>query len=65
MTPDEVYAVLVSAGFQVAIVGTTFYISLLTRHVTTAEVEAALGHPDGIRYERVAGVVIVHSKDYP
>ena len=59
MAPDEVYAVLVSAGFQVAIAEDTFIVSLITRTISIAEVEAALNYPANVTYQSVGGVVIV------
>ena len=60
MLPDEVYQTLINAGFQVAIAGQTFVVSLITRRVSVAEVEAALNYPEGVWYESVGGTVIVH-----
>lgn len=50
MTIDEVYEVLVNAGFIIHIVGMSFIVSLKNRNVRPMEVQIALDWPTNVQY---------------
>jgi hypothetical protein len=61
MYPDEVYDLLVNAGFLVSLAGMAFVVSLVRRAISISEVQAVIGDDPSINYRRRGdGSIVVY-----